>query len=160
MGKLRRPPCSAAIRRRGAGSGSTNEVSGGVRLTNLRGVASCWSGVRRLLAVAPVAELVHESRMGGRPIKLGPSLGGGRPLIEQQDFGEGVTQACSRLLVGTRNRARRVGCDGRRLGEFRDGRVQSIADDVVTAGGVVLQDAPEEIREVGDVDRGPVLTSG
>ena len=38
-------------------------------------------------------------------------------------------------------------------------RVQSIADDVVAAGRVVLQSAPEEIREVGDVDRGPVLTS-
>ena len=44
--------------------------------------SSDWSGVCRLLAVAPMAELVDESRLGGGPIKLGPSLGGGRPLIE------------------------------------------------------------------------------
>ena len=97
--------------------------------------------------------------MGRRPIELGSSPGCFGALVEQEHFGEVVAQARPSLLVGARDRPRSAGCDGGRLGQLRNGRVQSIADDVVTAGRVVLQSAPEEIREVGDVDRGPVLMS-
>src|SRR5436190_6550682 len=121
-------------------------------------IASRSSGSSSV-AVTAAAEFVDESRMGRRPIELGPSLGRVRPLIEQQDLGE-FAQACPSLILGTRDRSRGAGCDGGRLGQLRNGRVQSIADDVVTAGRVVLQSAPEDIRQVRDVDRGPVLTPG
>ena len=45
----------------------------------------------------------------------------------------------------------------RRLGQFGDGRVHSVADGVVAVSGVVFQHAPEEIRDVGGVNRRPVL---
>ena len=97
--------------------------------------------------------------MGRRPVELGPSPGRVGALIEQQDFGEVVAQARPSLLVGTRDRSRSAGRDGGRLGQLGNGRVQSVADDVVAASRVVLQRAPEEIRQVGDVDRRPVLLS-
>ena len=97
--------------------------------------------------------------MGRRPIEFGSSSGRIGPLIEQEHFGEVVAQAGPGLIVGARDGPRSAGRDGGRLGQLRNGRVQSIADDVVTAGRVVLQSAPEEIRQVRDVDRGPMLTS-
>jgi hypothetical protein len=44
-----------------------------------------------------------------------------------------------------------------RLGELGNGRGVTVADDVVAAGRVVLDHAPEEIGEIRDVDRGQVL---
>ena len=36
----------------------------------------------------------------------------------------------------------------------------AVAEDVVATGDVVLKRAPEERRDVGDVERGPVLLPG
>jgi hypothetical protein len=62
--------------------------------------------------------------------------------------------------VGAGDRSGSSGCDGSRLSEFGDGRVQSIADDVVPTHGAVFQDAAEEVGDVGNVDCRPVLLSG
>ena len=95
--------------------------------------------------------------MGRRPAELGAGPGRVGALIEQQDFGEVVAQARPSLLVGTGNRSRSAGGDGGRLGELGNGRVESVADDVVATSRVVLQGAPEEIGQVRDVDRRPML---
>ena len=92
--------------------------------------------------------------MGRRPIEFGSSSGRVGPLIEQEHLGEVVAQPRPSLIVGARDRPRSADRDGGSLGQLRNGRVQSVADDVVTACRVVLQSAPEEIREVGDVDGG------
>ena len=89
------------------------------------------------------------------PVELGSSLGRVGALIEQEDLGEVVAQARPGLIVGAGDRSRSAGRDGGRLGQLGNGRVQSIADDVVAAGRVVLQRAPEEIGQVGDVDGRP-----
>ena len=93
------------------------------------------------------------------PIELGTSLGGAGPLIEEQDFGERVSQTCSCLIVGSGHRAGRADRDCGRLRQFGDGRARSVADDESAVRGVVFQDAREEIGEVGNVHRRPVLLS-
>src|SRR4051812_15457886 len=134
----------ASTREAGPGTGPAAAMDISSAVTPCPSCSSVCSSV----AVTAVAELVDESLMGRRPIELGASPGRVRPLIEQQDLGEVVTQACSRLVVGTRDRARGADCDGRRLGYLGDSGVQSIANHVVTAGRVVLQGTPVEIREV------------
>src|SRR3954454_16823551 len=114
----------------------------------------------RDLAVAPVPELVDESRMGRVPIELGASPGRVYALIEQENLSEVVAEACSSLVVRSADRSRCAGGGGGGLGQFGHGGVQSIADDVVAPRCVVLQHEPEERRPVGDVHRGPVLLSG
>lgn len=52
------------------------------------------------------------------------------------------------------------GRDGGRLREFGDGRVQSIADNVIATGRVMLQLAAEEVGKVGNMDCRPVLFPG
>jgi hypothetical protein len=110
-----------------------------------------WSAGRHL-AVAPVAQLIDESRMGRMPVELGPRLGCVGALIEQQDFGEVFAQACPGLVVGTGDRSWSAGCDGGRLGYLGDGRVQSVTDYEVPASRVGFQHAAVVIREVRDVD--------
>jgi len=97
--------------------------------------------------------------VGRLPIELGPSLGGDGPLIEEQDFGEGVTQTCSGLIVGSGHCPGRDRRDCGRLRQFGNGRARSVADDESAVRGVVFQDAREEIGEVGNVHRRPVLLS-
>jgi hypothetical protein len=52
-----------------------------------------------------VAELVDECWMGRMPAELGSSLGRVGALIEQEDFGEIVAQACPSLILGTGDRS-------------------------------------------------------
>src|SRR5690242_6517709 len=104
-----------------------------------------------------MAELVLESRLDGSPIELGSSLSRIGGLIEQQDLGEIVAQACAGLLIGTWDCSRGADCRRSGIGQRGDRPVQSIPDDVAAASGVVLQDAPEEVRQVGYVNRRPVL---
>ena len=94
------------------------------------------------------------------PTELGSSLGRVGALVEQEDLGEVVAEACPGLIVGAGDRSGSAGRDRGRLGELGDGRVHSIADDVVAASRVVFQRAPEEVRQVRDMDRRPVLPSG
>src|SRR4051794_3997485 len=115
------------------------------------------SSVRRLLPVAPAAELVHKSRPRRVPVELGSSLGRVGALIGQQDFGEVVAEACASLVVGTGDRSRRADRDRGGLGQVGDGRVHSITGDVVAAGGGGLQHAAEEICQVRGVHCRPVL---
>src|SRR4051794_6088129 len=91
-----------------------------------RGVSVCVSDAP--IAVTPVAELVDEPRMGRRPIELASGPGGAGALIEQEDFGEVVAQACPRLVVGAGDRSWGAGGDRGRLGQLAGGRVRSIAD--------------------------------
>lgn len=53
--------------------------------------------------------------MGRTPAELGSGLGSVDALIEQEDFGEIVAQACPSLILGTGDRSGSVGCDGGRL---------------------------------------------
>src|SRR6266702_1548233 len=111
-------------------------------------------------AVAPVAELVGKRWMGRMPAELGPGPGRVGALVEQQDLGEVVAQAGSGLVIGPGDRSWRAGGDRGRLGQFGHGRVHSVADDVAAAGRVIFQDAPEDIRQVGDVHGRPALLPG
>src|SRR6266566_7898237 len=91
------------------------------------------------------------------PAEFGPGPGRVGALIEQQDLGEVVAQPGPGFIIGTRDRARGADGDRGRLRQLGDGGVHSIADDVAAAGRLVFQDAPEEIRQVRDVYRRPVL---
>ena len=77
-----------------------------------------------------MAELLDEPRMGWTPIELVLSPRGRGALIEQQDLGEIVAQACPSLLIGAGDGSRSADCHGGRLGDLGHGRVQSIGDDV------------------------------
>ncbi len=111
-------------------------------------------------AVAPVAELVGERRTGRVPAELVAGLGCAGALVEQQDFSEVVTQARPRLLIRARDRSWRAGRGSGRFGEFREGRVHSVADDVAAVSRVLFEDAPEEVGQVGYVYCRPVLLPG
>ena len=107
-----------------------------------------------------MAELLDESRTGRTPIEVGSRLGRVGALVEQEDFGEIVAEACPGLIVGAGDRPGRAGRDRRRLGELGNRRVLSIADHEVAASRVVFQRAPERVRQVRDMDRRPALPSG
>jgi len=107
-----------------------------------------------------VAELLDESRTGRTPTELASRLGRIGALVEQEDFGEIVAEACPGLIVGARDRPGSAGRYRRRLRELGNGRVLSITDDVVAASRVVVQRAPEKVRQVRDMDRRPALPSG
>src|SRR4051812_26794688 len=113
----------------------------------------------RYLPIASLQELVDQPRVGRMPIELGSSLRRVGALIEQEDLGEIVAQPGPSLIVGARDSSRGARGHSGRVGQLGDGRVQSIADDVVAASRVVFQRAPEEVGQVGDVDRRPVLLS-
>src|SRR6187200_2894408 len=84
----------------------------------------------RHLAVAPVAELLDESRTRRTPLELGARPRRVGALVEQQDLGESVADPRPRLVVGTGDRPRGADGDRRRLGELGNGRVPPITDDV------------------------------
>src|SRR6478672_6265257 len=67
------------------------------------------------------------------PIELVPNLGGRGVLIEQQDFGEVVAQACASLLIGAGDGSWSTDCNGGRLSELGHSRVQSIGDDIAAS---------------------------
>jgi|tagenome__1003787_1003787.scaffolds.fasta_scaffold20585489_2 hypothetical protein len=73
--------------------------------------------------------------MGRRPAELISSPGGGCGLIEQEDFGEVVAQACPGLVIGARHGPGGAGSESGRLGQLGDCRIQSVADDVAAMGG-------------------------
>lgn len=77
-----------------------------------------------------MTELVGKRRVGRRPAEFGPGLSCAGALIEQQDFSELVTQAPPGLLFGTGDRSGCARGDRGRLGQFSQGRVHSVADDV------------------------------
>ncbi len=118
------------------------------------------SGGLHLMFVASVAELVDQSWMGRRPIELVPSLGRECALIEQEDSGEVLPQTRASLSIGTGNGPGCAGCDGCGLGEFGDGWVQAIPNDVAATSRVGLEHAPEQPRKVRNMDCRPVLSSG
>jgi hypothetical protein len=68
-----------------------------------------------------VAELVEKGWMRRIPAELGSSLGRVNVLIEQEDLGEIVAQACPSLIIGTGDRSWSAGCDRGRLGELGNG---------------------------------------
>src|SRR6202012_5879372 len=107
-----------------------------------------------------VAELVGEGRAGRLPAELRAGPAGAGALVEEQDFGEVVAQAGAGLVLGARARSWGAGRRGGRGGQLGDGLVRVVADDVVAAGGVVFQGAPEGVRQVGGVHRRPVLLAG
>ena len=64
------------------------------------------NGIGPLLAVAALAEVVGKRRARRAPAEVGPGLGRVGGLVEQQDLGEVVAQACPRLIIGTGDRSR------------------------------------------------------
>ena len=64
--------------------------------------------------------------MGRLPAELGAGPGRVGALVEEEDFGEVIAEACPGLRVGAGDRARGAVRDGRRLGEFGDGGVLSV----------------------------------
>ena len=67
---------------------------------------------------------------------------------------------CTRFVVRARNGSGRACRDCGGLGEFRHGRVRTVPDDVVAGGTVSLEDTPEHVGQIGDMDGGPVLLTG
>ena len=57
------------------------------------------------------------------PAELGSSLGGVGALIEEEDLGEIVAQACSGLIVGPGDRPWGANGNRGRLGQLGDGRI-------------------------------------
>src|ERR1700751_243208 len=113
----------------------------------------------RLLTVAPVTELVGQRRAGRVPAEFGAGLGRVGALVEQQDVGE-AAEACPGFIVGTGDRSWRPDRGSGGLREFGDRLVRPVADDVVAAGRVVFQGAPEGVGQVRDVHCRPVLSPG
>src|SRR4029077_7827354 len=111
----------------------------------------------RHVAVAALAKFLDEPGTGRIPTELGFGLGRERRLIYQQHFREVIAQAHSRLLVRPRHRPGSACGIGGRLGELGDGRVEPIAYYVAATRRIVLEDQAEEVREIGDVNRGPAL---
>jgi LuxR family transcriptional regulator, maltose regulon positive regulatory protein len=114
----------------------------------------------RLAPVAALPEILGQGRMRRVPVELIAGPGRVGALIEQQDLREVVAQTGSGLLVGTGDRARGIGRDRGRLGQLGHGRVQPVGDEVAAPGRLVFQRAPEEVRQVAGVHRGPVLPPG
>src|ERR1700757_5061239 len=114
----------------------------------------------RLLTVAPVTELVGQRRAGRVPAEFGAGLGRVGALVEQQDVGEIAAEACPGFVVGTGDRSWRPDRGSGGLREFGDRLVRPVADDVVAAGRVVFQGAPEGVGQVRDVYCRPVLSPG
>src|SRR5690348_18323454 len=107
-----------------------------------------------------MAELLDQPWMSWTPIELVLSPRGRRALIEQQDLREVVAQACASLVIGTGDGSRCADRHGGRLGDLGHARVQSIGDDVAAASRVVFQYAPEDLRQIRDVEGVPALASG
>src|SRR5439155_12233302 len=103
------------------------------------GRARCGWSASLGLAVAAVAELVDEGGSGRLPAEFGLGLGRVGALVEQEYFGEVVTEPGPGLVVGTGDRAWCVRGDRGGRGQFGDGRVHAVADDVVPLGVVVFQ---------------------
>src|SRR5690242_4979964 len=108
-------------------------------------------------AVAAIAELVYERQARWKSIELGASPRGVGALIEQEDPGEVIAEARLGLLFGARYRTWNAAGDGRRPGQLGNGVAQPVADDVVTAGRPPLEHEPEDLGEIGDMDRRPML---
>ena len=91
------------------------------------------------------------------PIEPGSGVGCVGALIEQEHLREVIAQARTGLVVGTWYRAWSADRDSGGLGDLGDRRIRSVADDVEAAGRVVFQNPPEEVTQVRDVNRRPVL---
>src|SRR5438128_9819796 len=107
-----------------------------------------------------MAELLHQPWVGWTPIELVLCPRGRRALIQQQDLGEVVAQACASLVIGTGDGSRSADRNGGRFRDLGHGWVQSIGDDVAAASRVVLQYPPEDLRQIRDVEGVPALASG
>jgi len=81
-----------------------------------------------------VAELVHERWVRGGPVQIRSGFGCDHALVEQEDLGAVVAEAGSGLLVRAGDGSRCADGDSGGLGQLGDGRVDSVADDVVAAG--------------------------
>src|SRR6478609_6916552 len=112
------------------------------------------------LAVTSMAELLDQPWMGWTPIELVLSPLGRGALIQQQHLGEVIAQACASLVIGAWDGSRSADRNGGCLGELGHGRVQSIGDDVAAPSRVAFQYAPEDLRQIRDVEGVPVLLSG
>ena len=68
------------------------------------------------------------------PVQIRSGFGRDHALVEQEDLGEVVAEAGSGLLVRAGDDSRCADGDSGGLGQLGDGRVDSVADDVVAAG--------------------------
>src|SRR5689334_10828961 len=85
-------------------------------------------------AVAAVAELFDERWVSRLPVQFRSGFGRDRALVEQEDPCEVVAEAGSGLLVRAGDGSRCADRVSGGLGQLGDGRVDSVADDVVASG--------------------------
>src|SRR5438132_1177805 len=107
--------------------GSSTTVISGAAVADIKGFSSSpsfvrWSRVCRLLVVAALTKLVDKPGTGRRPIEFGSGFSGVGSLIEEQDLGEGITQARPSLVVGAGHSARGADRDCSGLSYLGNGR--------------------------------------
>src|ERR1700730_18172705 len=111
----------------------------------------------RLPPVAASPELLDQPGVGRLPLELGTSPGRLGSLVEEEHLREVVPDTRTRLVFGAGDGTRRTDGEVGRLRGLCAGWVESVPDHIEAACGVVLEHPPEEVGQIRDVHRRPVL---